>query len=147
VEACGGGRVGRLMQVAPPAIVVRVAGPATSRSTASCFLLLRARIVGGGTQIYCLRRFAGAPGPRATVRDGGVMTFALRAGTIRAAVRVVERFGADGRHARMQLAGTVVGGTGGYRGARGTVLGGGRVVERSAGHIASSSLRYVLTLR
>jgi hypothetical protein len=127
-------------------IVVRVTGPAAGHSTDACFLSLRSAIVGGGVETYCLKTFTGRPGPRAVVHDAGVMTFALRRGTIRAAVRIVERFGSDGAHATQTLRGTIVGGSGRFRGARGTIAGGGSLVERPAGHVVRSSLRYALSL-
>jgi hypothetical protein len=122
----------------PPPIVVRVRGSSTSLLSTSCFLRLRQHVVGGGTTTYCLKTFHGRPGPNATVRDSGVMTFALKGRTIRAKVSIVERFAADGAHARQTLTGKVVGG--------GTVRGGGPVVERPPGHIASSDLRFVITV-
>jgi hypothetical protein len=59
----------------------------------------------------------------------------------------VQRFERDGAHARQTLTGSLTGGTGSFRGARGTIAGGGADVERPPGHIGSSSLRYVLRLR
>jgi hypothetical protein len=128
-------------------IVVRVAGPAAGHSTSACFLSLRSDIVGGGSETYCLKTFTGRPGPRAVVHDAGVMTFVLRRGTLRANVHIVERFGSDGAHATQTLRGAISGGTGRFRGARGTIAGGGSVLERPAGHVVRSSLRYVLSLR
>jgi hypothetical protein len=128
-------------------VVVRVQGGATTIPTTACFLLLRSRIVGGGTLTYCIRTFSGSPGANATVRDSGVMTLALPGGTIRTRVQIVQRFGADGAHARQTLTGTLLGGTGRYRNAAGTIRGGGSVLERPAGHIAASSLQYVVSMR
>jgi hypothetical protein len=122
-------------------IVVRVTGASTARSTNTCFLLIHQRSLS-----YCLKSFTGAPGPNAVVRDQGDMTFALTGGTVRAQVNIVQRFAADGAHARQTLTGRVTGGTGRYASARGTVSGGGTVVESPPAHIASSSLRYVLAL-
>jgi hypothetical protein len=119
-------------------VVVKVRGSSTPLVSTSCFIEIRQHVVGGGTTTYCLKRFHGAPGPNATVRDSGVMTFALKGRTIRANVHIVERFAADGAHARQSLTGKVLGG--------GTVKGGGRLVENPPGYIASSNLRYVLTL-
>lgn len=65
------------------------------------------------------------------------MTFALKGRTIRADVQIVERFAADGAHARQSLTGKVIGG--------GRVKGGGSLVEKPPGHIASSNLRFVIT--
>jgi hypothetical protein len=129
-------------------LTIRVSGPASSRSTARCFLLIRGRVVGGGSETYCLRTFTGRPGPNAVVQDRGTMTFSLpRRGTLRTRVRIVQTFAADGRHARQSLTGTVVGGSGGFRGARGTIRGGGTDVEAAPGRITASKLRYLVTLR
>ena len=126
-------------------IVVAVHGSSTSLVSASCFIRLRQKLVGGGTLTYCLKVFHGEPEPNATVRDGGVMTFALAGGTIRTNVSIVERFAADGAHAMQTLTGKIVGGSGRYSHETGTVKGGGKVVEKPPGHIASSNLRYVLS--
>jgi hypothetical protein len=123
-------------------IVLHVGGASSARSTDACFLLIHQ-----GLLTYCLKSFIGYPGPNTVVRDEGVMTFALPAGSVRAQVRVVQRFDADGAHARQMLTGRITGGTGRYAKARGTVSGGGTVVEKPPTHIASSSLRYVLALR
>lgn len=120
----------------PPPIVVRVRGSSTSLLSTSCFIRIRQHVVGGGTTTYCLKTFHGRPGPNAIVRDSGLITFALKGRTIRANVQIVERFAADGAHARQTLAGKVIGG--------GTVKGGGTVVEKPPGHIASSNLRFVI---
>ena len=119
-------------------LVVKVRGTSTSLLSTSCFIKIRQHVVGGGTETYCLKSFHGEPGPNATVRDSGVMTFALKGRTIRANVQILEKFAADGAHARQSLKGKVVGG--------GTVAGGGPLVEKPPGHIASSNLSYVLTL-
>jgi hypothetical protein len=57
------------------------------------------------------------------------MTFRLAAGTIRTKVAVTQRFGANGASAGQTVSGTVVGGTGRYAGARGTLSGGGTLVD------------------
>jgi hypothetical protein len=124
---------------APEHLVVRVRGSSTSApSTTSCFLLIRTPIVGGGTQSYCLETYTGHPGPSQTLHDAGVMTFVLPDRTIRADVRIVAKFAPDGFHAVQRLRGRVVGG--------GTIVGGGPYVEKPAGHVASSNLRYTVTL-
>jgi hypothetical protein len=128
-------------------LTLRVSGSASSRSTSTCFLLLTGHVVGGGRESYCLKTFAGRPGPRATVRDSGTMRFTRKGWSLVARVRIVQRFGADGAHAHQTLRGTVTGGTGRFRGARGTIAGGGTDVERPPGHIVRSSLRYVIRLR
>ncbi len=95
---------------------------------------------------YCLERFRGAPGPNATVHDSGRMRFQLGRGIVAARVRVVMRFAGDGTHARQALNGRIVGGTGDFAGALGTITGGGLAVEDPPGHIASQALRYRLVL-
>jgi hypothetical protein len=138
--ACGGSGGARTF-------AVHVTGAATSRSTSPCFLLLRSRVERGGSASYCLERFTGAPGANTVVRDSGRMTFALADGTLRARVRVAMRYGSDGKHGRQTLRGTIVGGTGRYADAHGTIAGGGRAVENQPGHIASQDLRYRVKLR
>jgi hypothetical protein len=76
----------------------------------------------------------------------GTMTFALRAGTIRARVRITQRFRRDGRHAAQATAGTIVGGTGRYRHVRGTVTGSGSVVD-TATRLTDVRLAYRLAVR
>jgi hypothetical protein len=128
--ACGSGTNGRM--------IVHVRGASsTAPTTGRCFLEIRQHAVGGGTTNYCLQRFTGRPGPNATLRDSGVMTFRLPAETLRARVRIVARFGADGAHATQRLEGTIAGG--------GSVTGGGPYVERPPGHVASSNFRYVIS--
>jgi hypothetical protein len=111
--------------------------------SSACFLLLRSKLEHGSVS-YCLETFHGEPGPNETVRDSGTMTFALPGGTIRARVSIVQRFGADGIHARQALKGTLVGGTGRYAHAAGTITGGGTEVENPPGTIDSQHLRYVI---
>lgn len=114
--------------------------------SSACFLLLRSKLEQGSVS-YCLEKFHGEPGPNATVRDSGTMTFTLPAGTIRARVSIVQRFGADGIHARQTLRGTLVGGTGRYARISGTIAGGGTDVEDPPGTIDSQHLRYVIRAR
>jgi hypothetical protein len=80
------------------------------------------------------------------VKDAGLFTFSLPRGRVVARVEIVQRYAADGKHARQTLTGTVVGGTRAYRTARGTVAGGGTDVEDGPGHITSSDLRYRISL-
>jgi hypothetical protein len=110
-------------------------------------LRLAARVSGGGSMVYCLKTFHGTPGPNATVRDAGVMTFSLNGGSIRANVRIIQRFAADGTHAHQSLTGDVVGGEGRYHNARGTIVGGGTDVEAAPGDVTRSDLQYRITLR
>jgi hypothetical protein len=120
-------------------VVVHIRGSSATAPTAtSCFLFIRQHILGGGTASYCLRSYSGRPGPNATLRDQGVMTFSLPHRTIRARVRIVAKFARDGRHARQRLHGTVLGG--------GSIVGGGPYVESPPGHVASADLRYVISL-
>jgi hypothetical protein len=128
-------------------LTVHVRGGTTQIITSSCFLKLKQRVTGGGTLVYCLKTFHGKPGANAVVRDSGVMTFTLPKGTIRANVSMVQRFSADGAHARQTLTGTVAGGSGRYEGARGSVSGGGTDVEQPPGSVRSSNLRYAFVLR
>ena len=127
-------------------IIVHLTGPATGAPTGACFLRIAGTIAGGGSSVYCLKTFTGQPGPRATVRDAGVLTLVLPSGRIVARVDIVQRYAADGEHARQALTGTVVSGTRAYRGARGTIAGGGTDVEDAPGHISRSDLRYRIAL-
>jgi hypothetical protein len=138
---CGGNgkRPGRELDL-------RVVGTSSSLSSPHCAFFLRSRLAGGGSMTYCLERFRGAPGPNATVHDSGRMRFQLGRGIVAARVRVVMRFAGDGTHARQALNGRIVGGTGDFAGARGTITGGGLAVEDPPGHIASQALRYRLAL-
>jgi hypothetical protein len=120
-------------------ILVHVTGPAVGHHTPACFLSLRSRVAGGGSMTYCLKMYTGMPGPNAIVRDRGMLTLRLPQRTIRARVLVIQRFAADGMHARQTLRGTVVGG--------GTIRGGGSVVEDTPGHVAASNLRYRIATR
>jgi hypothetical protein len=124
---------------------VRVAGTPTRRATETCLLIIRARIVGGGTQTTCLTEIDGFPDPGATIRSKGSMAFALSDGTIRARVSITQRFARDGAHAHQTLRGSITGGTGIYRDARGTVSGAGTVIDRPLS-LGPVNLRYALVL-
>jgi hypothetical protein len=128
-------------------LVVHVTGPAVGSHTANCFLRLPAHVAGGGSMVYCLKTYDGMPGPEAILRDAGVMTFSLPRGSFTARVSVVMRFAADGKHARQTLHGRIIGGTGAYAHATGTIAGGGTTVEASPGHVTASHLRYVVAFR
>jgi hypothetical protein len=104
----------------------------TRRATARCRLVVEARVVEGGRQRVCLTEIEGFPAPNVTMRSRGTMVFALRDGTIRARVRVTQRFRRDGRHAKQTTTGTIVGGSGRYRHARGAVTATGTVVDTAA---------------
>lgn len=135
------------MLVAAVLLVLHVTGPANGVTTPDCFLRLRAHVVGGGSMVYCLKTFRGAPGPGATVRDAGTLLFFLPRGSISARVSIVQRFASDGRHATQTLTGTVTAGSGVYEGARGAIRGGGTDVEIAPGRIARSKLLYRVSLR
>jgi hypothetical protein len=128
------------------ALTLHVAGSPTRTATAQCQLVIVARVVEGGRQRVCLTEIDGFPAPNVTMRSGGTMTFTLRAGAIRARVRVTQRFRSDGRHARQTTTGTILGGTGRYRHARGTLTGSGTVVD-TATRLANVRLAYRLVIR
>jgi hypothetical protein len=136
--ACGGDEV--------TSTTVRVAGIPTRRATEACLLFIRARIVGGGTQTTCLRKIDGFPDAGATTRSQGSMTFVLPDGTIRTRVSIVQQFARDGVHAHQTLRGSITGGTGIYRHARGMVRGTGTVIDRTLS-LGPVALRYSLVLR
>ena len=125
---------------------LRVAGIPTRRATEACLFFIRARIVGGGTQTTCLRKIDGFPDPGATTRSQGSMAFVLPHGTIRTRVSITQRFARDGVHAQQRLRGSIIGGTGIYRQARGTISGTGTVVDRALS-LGPVNLRYALVLR
>jgi hypothetical protein len=127
-----------MIATAVVSLLVHLVGPATTLNAHGCFLRLSTRIEPAGRAVYCIRDFRGAPGANAVVHDSGLLTLHLPARTVRAQVQVVERFAADGRHARQKLHGTVDGG--------GTIAGGGTLVESPPGHVSASSLRYRLDL-
>jgi hypothetical protein len=125
---------------------VRVAGIPTRRATETCLLSIRARIIGGGTQTTCLTKIDGFPDPGATIRSRGSMAFVLSDGTIRTRVLIMQQFARDGIHARQTLRGSILGGTGSYRRARGTVSGTGTVIDRVSS-VGPVNLRYALVFR
>lgn len=127
-------------------LTLHVHATPTRSSSARCAFVIVAPVVEGGRQTTCLTSVAGFPGPRSVIRSRGTMTFRLARGTIRARVAVVQRFRTDGVHARQTLTGVVTGGTGRYASARGTISGGGSVVDRRAG-LGRVSLAYVLRVR
>ena len=127
------------------ALTLHVAGSPTRTATARCQLVV-ARVVEGGRQRVCLTEIDGFPAPNVTTHSRGMMVFTLRTGTIRARVRITQRFRSDGRHARQTTTGTIVGGTGRYRRARGTLTGSGTVVDTAA-RLTNVRLAYRLALR
>lgn len=74
------------------------------------------------------------------------MAFVLPDGTIRTRVSITQQFARDGIHAHQTLRGSIMGGTGIYRQARGTVRGTGTAIDR-ASSLGPVNLRYTLVLR
>jgi hypothetical protein len=128
------------------ALTLHVTGSPSRTATARCQLLIVARVVEGGRQRVCLTEIDGFPAPNVTMHSRGTMTFALRAGTIRARVRITQRFRRDGRHAAQTTTGTIVGGTRRYRHARGPLTGSGTVVD-TATRLTDVRLAYRLAIR
>jgi hypothetical protein len=128
------------------ALTLHVTGSPRRTATARCQLVIVAHLVEGGRQRVCLTRIDGFPAPNVTMHSRGTMTFALRNGTIRARVRITQRFRRDGRHAAQTTTGTIVGGTGRYRHARGAVMGSGTVVDTAA-RLTNVRLAYRLVMR
>lgn len=126
-------------------LIERVHTTPTRRATNGCAFLINARLVGGGTQTTCINGLDGVPGADVVMHSRGVMTFHLKKGSIRARVRITQRFGSDGVHARQTVRGSIVGGTRAYRGAGGTINGGGTVTDRASG-LGPVNLRYTLRL-
>jgi hypothetical protein len=113
-------------------VIIHVTGPATGGETAACFLQLVSQVAGGGTATYCLKDFRGSPGPQAIVRVRGSIVFRLpHRKPLRVKVLIVDRFAADGKHARQSLSGP-------------GISGGGSYVEDPPGHVKASDLRYRL---
>lgn len=140
LAACQDGRA------RPQTLTVRVQGNPDRGSASGCVFVTRATVVGGGTQATCLTDVDGVPGPNAVMHSAGTMTFDLPGGRIEARVRITQRFGADGEHARQATAGTITGGSGSYAGATGTISGQGTVTDRFEG-LGPVQLTYVLELR
>ena len=128
------------------ALTLHVTGSPTRTATARCQLVIVARVVEGGRQRVCLTEIDGFPAPNVTMHSRGTMAFTLRNGTIRARVRITQRFRSDGRHARQTTTGTIVGGTGRYRHARGTLTGSGTVVD-TATRLTNVRLAYHLAMK
>ena len=128
------------------ALTLHVAGSPTRTATARCQLVIVARVVEGGRQRVCLTEIDGFPARNVTMHSRGTMSFALRNGTIRTRVRITQRFRRDGRHAAQTTRGTIVGGTGRYRHARGTVSGSGTVVD-TATRLTDVHIAYRLVIR
>lgn len=115
------------------------------RAANGCAFEVSASLVGGGRQTTCITGLDGVPGPGVVMHSRGLMTFALKKGSIKVQVRITQRFGADGVHARQTVHGSIVGGTRAYRNARGNITGGGTVIDHVNG-LGPVNLRYVLRL-
>jgi hypothetical protein len=115
------------------------------RPATGCIFAIRTPVVGGGTQMTCLQSIDRPPAPNARMHSRATTTFTLPGGILRARVRIVQRFEADGLHATQTTEGSIVGGTGQYRNARGSIRGHGSVVDRrdSLGRV---HLSYVINL-
>jgi len=127
-------------------LTLHVTGGAARTTSSHCGFVITAHVVEGGTQLTCLTSVRGYPAPGATIRSAGTMTFRLKRGTIRARVSVVQRFRANGSSAKQTLTGRITGGTRRYRGARGTISGGGTVVD-TATRLSHLRLAYRLVFR
>jgi hypothetical protein len=127
-------------------LTVHVTGNPARGAAPGCIFMIRNRLREGGRQRTCLTDVDSFPSPGATMHSRGRMTFALADGTIRAQVRITQRFRGDGVHASQRAVGTIVGGTGRYRGEAGSLRGGGTVADREDG-LGPVRLRYRLTLR
>ena len=128
------------------ALTLHVAGSPTRSATARCQLVITARVVEVGRQRVCLTEIDGFPAPNVTMHSRGTMSFALRTGTIRARVRITQRFRSDGRHASQTTTGTILGGTGRDQHVRGTITGSGTVVDTAA-RLTNVRLAYRLVMR
>jgi hypothetical protein len=124
---------------------LRVDAVPSRHSTSACIFVIRAPLVGGGSQTTCLTAIGGVPAPGATMHSHATMTFALAAGELRARVLVTQRFGPDGVHATQTVAGRLTGGTGRFAEAHGRVSGGGSVIDRRDG-LGRVDLRYTIAL-
>jgi hypothetical protein len=126
-------------------LIERVQTTPTRRAANGCAFLINARLVGGGRQTTCITGLDGVPGPGVVMHSRGVMRFHLKKGSIRARVRITQRFGSDGVHAHQTVRGSIIDGTRAYRGARGTINGRGTVTDRPSG-LGPVNLRYTLRL-
>ena len=112
---------------------------------AGCIFQIAAPLKEGGTSKTCLTGVDGFPTPRATMHSKGLLTLSFKAGALRVRVAVTQVFASDGEHARQTITGRIVGGTGRYAQARGTLSGGGTVVDRRNG-LGRVRLTYKLTI-
>lgn len=128
------------------ALTLHVRGYPRRTTKPGCIFLIANPLVEGGTQTTCLTSVDGFPQANGVIRSKAKMTFALRRGTIRVTATIVMRFGADGVHAKQTVSGVIVGGTRLYRGARGTIAGGGTVADHRTS-LGPVSLTYRLAVR
>ena len=126
-------------------LVERVHATPARRAANGCAFLIAAPLVGSGRQTTCITQLGGVPGPGVVMHNSGRMTFRLPKGSITARVRITQRFASDGVHARQTVRGSIAGGTGAYRGVRGTISGRGTVVDRQNG-LGHVDLAYMLHL-
>jgi len=119
--------------LAAPTLTLHVDATPQRTSSSGCIFVIRNAIVGGGRQTTCLTSIDGVPAAGAVIRSRGTTAFALARGTLRARIATSMRFGADAVHATQTATGTIVGGTRAYAGARGSLTGGGTVIDRRSG--------------
>ena len=112
---------------------------------AGCIFQITAPLREGGTSRTCLTRVDGFPAPLATMHSKGILTLTFKSGSLRINVRVTQVFARDGEHAKQTIVGTIAGGTRAYAHARGTLHGGGTVIDRRAG-LGRVRLTYALTI-
>jgi hypothetical protein len=110
-------------------LTLHVRGPVSRAADGRCVFFLRAKVREGGTQRTCLTSIDGFPAPNVTMHSKGTMTLALPRGVVVLRIRVTQRFADDGAHARQTLDGVIVRGRRDFAGARGSMSGGGDVVD------------------
>ena len=111
-------------------LTLHLASTPTRTSSSNCAFLITNRLVEGGRQTTCLKSVGGFPSPHAKLKSSGTMVFVLKGGSLHARFSSILAFAGDGVHARQTVRGSVTGGTGRYRGCRGTVAATGTVVDR-----------------
>jgi hypothetical protein len=119
---------------------VPVRGPARA-----CIFAIHAPIVGGGAQTTCVQSIDRPPAPNATMHSRATMSFTLPSGLLRARVLIVQRVAADGVHATQTAVGSIVGGSGRFRNAHGSIRGRGSVVDRRD-RLGRAHLTYSISL-
>jgi hypothetical protein len=113
-------------------VIVHVDTVPKRTAPAGCIFRIDAPLKEGGRTSTCLTSVEGFPSPLATMHSKGVMTFVLAAGAIRVRVAITQTFARDGEHATQTISGRVIGGTKRYAHAKGTLRGGGTVLDRRA---------------